>query len=614
MSTYKSPGVYVEEISVFPPSVAPVSTAVPAFLGYTEKAVDASGKSIGWAATPPATSPVPIRISTFLDYQNLFGGPPATGYTVEVKANMSADGKTPDGTYTITDLAPTPAGSPSFILYYAIQLYFQNGGGPCYIVSVGSYQTTSPSDTDFTAGLTALDAEDEPTILLAPDAVNLSNNDYLTMCQALLADAGKLKDRFAILDVPKANPTAADITNFRTAVGTDNLDYGAAYTPYLQTTIAEVDATTLVKSNVQVNGPKMVAAAGWSLSQENCIQVAYLGQVGATLTISAGTADGDITFSSTPATLGSPAVSADPSTDTAAQEAVPAAAATLTITNVASRAKGKTGATVTGLQIVEAWSSSQAAQTAGFTITSLGSGTKPVTLVPASPLQPNQAPSSSTTLDKISPTGPYGALYNQILAALYARTVTLPPSAAIAGVYCATDASRGVWKAPANVGLLGVTGPTVKITNDQQDALNVDTSGKSINAIRAFTGQGTLVWGARTLLGNDNNWRYISVRRLFIFMEESIQQSTSWAVFEPNVTTTWLKVKASIESFLYGLWQQGALAGSTPQEAYFVNIGLGKTMTQADILAGNLIVEVGAAPSRPAEFVVLRIMQKLQGA
>jgi hypothetical protein len=155
----------------------------------------------------------------------------------------------------------------------------------------------------------------------------------------------------------------------------------------------------------------------------------------------------------------------------------------------------------------------------------------------------------------------------------------------------------------------------VKITHEQQENLNVDpTAGKSINALRAFTGKGTLAWGARTLAGNDNEWRYIPVRRLFNLIEESTQKSTAFAVFEPNDATTWLKVKAMIESYLYGLWERGALAGPTPESSYFVNVGLGKTMTAQDILEGRMIVEIGVAAVRPAEFIILRFSHQMQQA
>jgi len=206
-------------------------------------------------------------------------------------------------------------------------------------------------------------------------------------------------------------------------------------------------------------------------------------------------------------------------------------------------------------------------------------------------------------------------LYNQIKAKMTQQRVIMPPSAAVAGIYAAGDRERGVWKAPANVSLSAVIGPVAKITHEEQERLNVDpTAGKSINAIRAFTGKGTLVWGARTLAGNDNEWRYVPVRRLFNMIEESTQKATAFAVFEPNDATTWLKVKAMIESYLYGLWEQGALAGPTPEAAYFVNVGLGKTMTAQDVLEGRMIVEIGVAAVRPAEFIVLRFTHKMQEA
>ena len=225
----------------------------------------------------------------------------------------------------------------------------------------------------------------------------------------------------------------------------------------------------------------------------------------------------------------------------------------------------------------------------------------------------NDIKQKSDTLKHISNTNT--SLYNQIKTKMTEQRVTLPPSPAIAGVYASVDRERGVWKAPANVSLAAVIGPKVKITHEEQEKLNVDpTGGKSINAIRAFNGKGTLVWGARTLAGNDNEWRYIPVRRLFITIEESIEKATAFAVFEPNDAATWLKVKAMIESYLYGLWEQGALAGPTTEAAYFVNIGLGKTMTTTDILEGRMIVEIGVAAVRPAEFIILKFTHKMQEA
>jgi len=188
----------------------------------------------------------------------------------------------------------------------------------------------------------------------------------------------------------------------------------------------------------------------------------------------------------------------------------------------------------------------------------------------------------------------------------------LPPSAAIAGVYARVDRESGVWKVPANVNILGIEGPSRIVTQTEQDALHYDlASGKSINTILGFSGRGTLVWGARTLAGNNPEWRYVSVSRLLIMIEESIQKSTSFVVFEPNDNATWLKIKVMIESYLIDLWKQGALAGAQPEDAFFVKVGLGETMTANDISEGKLIIEIAVAPTRPAEFTILFFSHRL---
>jgi len=220
-----------------------------------------------------------------------------------------------------------------------------------------------------------------------------------------------------------------------------------------------------------------------------------------------------------------------------------------------------------------------------------------------SPLSPGTQPAGNTEL------------YNLIKVELNKVTVELPPSGAVTGVYASVDSSRGVWKAPANVSLAYVNAPAIKISHNDQMDLNVDpTSGKSINAIRSFTGQGNKIWGARTLAGNDNEWRYISVRRFFNFAEESIKKGTEWVVFEPNDANTWIRVKAMIENFLTKQWRAGALAGAKPEQAFFVKVGLGLTMTALDILEGRMNIEIGMAVVRPAEFIILKFSHKLQEA
>jgi phage tail sheath protein FI len=205
------------------------------------------------------------------------------------------------------------------------------------------------------------------------------------------------------------------------------------------------------------------------------------------------------------------------------------------------------------------------------------------------------------------------ATYYKAIDAIGKYTITLPPSPAIAGIYAKVDGERGVWKAPANVSLSSVSDLAEVVTDEEQESMNIDAgTGKSINAIRSFSGKGILVWGARTLDGNSNEWRYISVRRFFIMVEESVKKATAPFVFEPNDANTWIRIRAMIENYLTLLWRQGALAGAKPEHAFFVKVGLGQTMSAIDILEGRLIVEIGMAAVRPAEFIILRFSHKMQ--
>ena len=350
-------------------------------------------------------------------------------------------------------------------------------GGACYIVSVGPYGADGPAYAKLKAGLDLLEKEDEPTLLLPGDAVKSgSYHNYVT---DILTQCNKLQDRFAIVDM---DGNEAD--TFRTAIGSNYLNYGAAYYPYLNT-----------------NFPYNYVDTG-----TNAVQV-----------------------------------------------------------TIFEDAANKPSAIV---------------------LSDLND-------------------SSNSNYNPVR--------YRAVKDLLDRQRVTLPPSSAVAGAIVTMDNDRGVWKAPANISLNAVTSPSVKVDNDTQAILNVDAAaGKSINAIRTFNGKGTLVWGARTLAGNSNEWRYIPVRRLFIQMESDIKRATSYAVFEPNNAITWTKLRTQVESYLTKLWQDGGLAGATAAEAFFVRAGLGETMDEQDILEGRLNITVGAAAVRPAEFVVFTFTHKLQ--
>ena len=547
MATYKTPDVYVEEISTLAASVAEVSTAIPAFIGYTEKS-SATGQA-----------PQIERISTFVEYKDLFGGPSETKFSATVNNDGSLDN------------ISIPAGNePKYFMYYCLDLYFKNGGGSCYIVSVGTYEEDGSIDSgQFSNGLTALEKEDEPTIILFTEAVNLAPNapdEYYALCNDVLAQCQKLGDRFGIFDVLDTDTDASDFRN-NIRSETEYLKYGAAYTPYLLTSIAHAYSD----SEVKVEGNRL----GGYQTDENGINVVHIGINPATyqITITLGV-NINITFaaSSSLLTINLPPGGSFPN------------------------------------DIKTAWDEWKKGKDAHeFEISVAGDGSVKVD---------SEVTSENTSRDKVTLQGletAHTSAYNNVRQALDKERMTLPPAAAIAGVYATTDRDRGVWKAPANVSIVSINGPTRNITSEEQENLNVDTiAGKSINAIREFTGKGTLVWGARTLAGNDNEWRYVSVRRLFNTIEESCRESTAYAVFEPNDSNTWLKVKSTIDGYLYGLWQDGALSGSTAQEAYFINVGLGSTMTSQDILEGRMIVEVGIAAVRPAEFIILQFSHLVQ--
>lgn len=479
MANYRSPGVYVEEISLLPPSIAEVESAVPAFVGYTEKAMKLIADDLHNVPTP---------ISSLGDFITYFGGPDTESVAnITVNVNELKTGSVTTG-FNVT-VTPAVASLSKHILYHAIVNFFANGGGSCYVVSVGKY-SSGIVQSDLEAGIDLIANEDAPTMILCPEAVKLSTNAaFDSINQRMINQAATLKDRFAIIDTytttaPKMPGTIA--SDVATAINNIPADeairrFGAVYYPYLETTYNyNFDFDTIVLTAHTVNGG--VPPSG--------------DQTGNTL------------------------------------------------------ATVKTSAS---------------------------------------------------------------AMYNAIAAEYAKYHIVLPPSAAMAGVYTRIDDSRGVWKAPANVGLMDVVKPVISIARAEQDLLNINTdTGKSVNAILNMPGYGTVVMGARTLDGNNNEWKYINVRRFFSVVEESIKKSTNWVVFEPNTAQTWVKVKAMIENYLFLKWRDGALAGAKPEQAYFVNVGLGTTMNSVDVLEGRMIVQIGMAVARPAEFIILQFEQMMQ--
>jgi len=474
MPNYSIPGVYIEEVAKFPPSVAQVPTAIPAFMGCTEITIDTFGNSLINKA---------VRIGSQKQYEQIFGFGPKPTVT---RIDLDSDNNFVSATLSV-----------KHYLYDSIRLFYANGGGDCYIVSVGGYDDVV-NDASYTGPGNALEVIakiDEPTILLFPDAATFAAADLGNVQKAALLQCGLLKDRVTLCDTRLEEPQG---NLFRDNIGINDLKYGMAYTPWLRVALGKNIAFRDVQGSI-VHKPGAAAATIESF--------------------------------------------ADP-------------------------------------------------------------------LVSSTLITPYRAALDDLTQEQ-GLLDAFG-LYKSIIAGIDATPIPVPPSGAVAGIYAYVDRTRGVWKAPANVSLNGVLGPENTFSQSELENLNIDTTaGKSINAIRAFTGKGTLIWGARTLAGNDNEWRYVPVRRFYNMVEESVKKAAEQFVFEPNDANTWVRVQAMIENFLLLQWRDGALQGIKPEHAFYVSVGLGKTMTALDILEGRMIVEIGMAPVRPAEFIILRFSQKM---
>jgi phage tail sheath protein FI len=207
----------------------------------------------------------------------------------------------------------------------------------------------------------------------------------------------------------------------------------------------------------------------------------------------------------------------------------------------------------------------------------------------------------------------FGAAYFPFIVS-DSNSTLLPASAAMAGVYTAVDHSQGVWNPPANIALTGLAGLSFPLTDDQQALLNTPPDGRAVDALREFVGRGPVVWGARTLDGNSNDYRYIQIRRTLIYIEQSIKTALQSFEFAANDPTTWASVTSMISRFLQGLWSQGGLIGASADQAYAVQCGLGSTMTPQDILDGYMLVQVTLAMIHPAEFIELCFRQEMAGA
>jgi phage tail sheath protein FI len=635
-TSYKTPGVYIEEISKFPPSVAQVETAIPAFIGYTESAVidgvDYHAESII----------KPVKIGSLPDYEYYFGGAPdPTSIEVVLNSDDSVKSAKVNGVN---------------LLYDTVRMFYANGGGDCYIVSVGDYNSVS-TDVDkqeLLDGLASLEKVDLPTLLVIPETVHLSVAEAGEVHAAMLSQCNKLQDRFAVMDLVAGDkditPSTDPVADFRNNVGMNYLKYGAAYYPFLKTTLSfKIDFDAIVGGTFTKDGAPVadikalfnstivssIDAIDTDIAAKSGLTVPVIGTIANRTQLEPVVNDlydyskafFDLTFTDNSTTDKNSAASIH-AKYVADGSNFDNLLTLLYDYNHFSQAANSDAPSPN-------WDNPLIADDFNVDFSPLifaAPATDRNDIYTATSTATNATPYFKALLGKITAlvNSFYAELeasranrtetlqevdkvYKGIVDAIGQQGVVLPPSGAVVGIYAAVDRGRGVWKAPANVSVTAVKGPTVNITHEDQESLNVDTeAGKSVNAIRAFTGKGTLIWGARTLAGNDNEWRYVPVRRFFNMVEESVKKATAQFVFEPNDANTWVKIRAMIENFLSLQWRAGALAGAKPDEAYYVRVGLGQTMTAQDILNGYMHVEIGMAVVRPAEFIVLKFSHKMQ--
>lgn len=475
MPDHKAPGIFIKQVSLLSPSISSVETAIPAFTGYTQKAR---------LRTDSDLILKPMRILSLAEYEHYFGYPQPENGSISVVFSRTVSGMTVLG--KIDERLRS-----KYLMHYSLQLYFANGGGPCWITSVGDYSGNTIVPHELKEGLKKVARKSEVTLLLFPDAINLSSAfDYYDVHTTAIAQAVRLKDRFVVMDVYH---DAANGSNWKLDI--DGAGGSGGLRNYLSGTAHELRYAAAYFPGIFTGIDFNYKTPGDDASyKENLIKIK--------------------------------------------------------------------GADATNLATLKQKNNTE---------------------------------------------------YMQAMNAVSDIQMLLPASPAIAGIYVKVDKERGVWKAPANINIAGAIAPEYVLNDVEQQNLNVDVvAGKSINVIRSFAGRGVaIVWGARTLGGNDNEWRYISVRRYCLMAEKSIRIALRQFSFEPNDQSLWHRVSTLIQNYLNEQWKAGALQGNTTRDAFFVNVGLGKTMTLTDILNGRMILEVGVAMIRPAEFIILKFVQKM---
>lgn len=566
MQNPTTPGVSVEEITRLPNSVSLIDTAIPVFIGYTELIPDHHTE--------------PLNISSLMEYERYFGKAKKESIRLKDTEDKGVELIAPD---------------VRFLMYYSLQMYFANGGGPCQIFSVGNYASGQVELAALSTGLELIEDSDEPRLILFPDAVSLSEADFYTIYnQAIAKVESGGRNWFIIVDTFYGNSVTQSnnlntIANLRENVSLTTR--AAAYFPHL-TTILNY---TFDETEIPIQYTGLQRQATGDLYEGEIAALDELKNL-ASEEIIGGSAEAFIL-----ADLLGQAVAIAEEISEKAEEAGDAKGNLVHVIEEANAVlEAIYDGTIDDFVIPD-----------NLEDTPVFSGEFDTLKTAVLAVKDELGAGNGKTLKSLESSD--SVLYHHIRKEIASLKVVLPPSSAMAGVYGRIDSTRGVWKAPANVSLNYVAGPTEKVSDKEQSDMNVNDAG-SINAIRTFTGKGTLVWGARTLDAKektndnkDNIWKYINVRRYYDMLELSISRALADGEFvsQPNIPYTWLRAKTMIENFLNQQWMDGGLAGSTPEEAYHVEVSGDKDK------AKTMNVTVKIALVRPAEFIVLKFSHQL---
>lgn len=544
---YQTPGVYVEESNALSLGIQSGQTAVPVFVGH----FDAIKKDGTVDKQPPVQC---VRIDSWLSFTQQFASDSSATFSIGY-----------DGSNIVTHGANLGAAS--------VRMFIENGGGVCYVLPVNDFKNAIKKIVP------AIDLYPDITLLCWCEHRSGSDDQsVVTELQKLTGSANSrgMQSRFLLVDAAlKDSKIAVPIVTVP--------HHAAAYFPALRTAYRyTTDIETVPLKGLDKQPYELTGEFNIKKLREKCdVNLKDLSAAGE------GVKKSIITMEK--------AAETDKKTLNTSSEAV------LTLLHAIKGSVDKSDAVAAGNDYAKL----------------------------AKKITKDSAPNVYKLLEDLNNSiNAYKNLHQQILLVekllitvikLANEPVVLRASVAMAGVYARTDRERGVWKAPANVELSSVTGlVAVDVSTNTvsdiriDDAFNNTLVESKVNAIRAFSGRGHLVWGARTMAGpSETAWRYVSVRRLFSTVERDVQDALRVAIFEPNSQPTWMSVRSAISHYLHRLWQDGALTGATPAEAYFVRVGLHETMTEEDVNNGRMLVSIGLAAVRPAEFIVLQLTQDM---